>query len=78
VAAQDVLDYFEKNRPQYAESITVFDHYRGKQVPEDKKSLAFRITYRSAERSLTDQKVNEIHTEFSKKIMEAFKAQLRS
>jgi phenylalanyl-tRNA synthetase beta chain len=78
VAAQDVLDYFEKNRPQYAESITLFDHYRGNQVPEDKKSLAFRITYRSSERSLTDQEVNEIHTEFSKRITAAFKARLRS
>jgi len=78
VAAQNVLDYFEDNRPQYAESITLFDQYRGKQVEEGKKSLAFRITYRSPERSLTDQEVNEIHTEFSERITGAFEAQLRS
>lgn len=78
VAAQKVLDYLEEHRPQYAESITLFDQYRGKQIAKDTKSLAFRITYRSPERSLTDPEVNEIHTEFSQKVIAAFKAQLRS
>jgi phenylalanyl-tRNA synthetase beta chain len=78
VAAQDLLDYLEKHRPQYAESITLFDQYRGSQVGKNKKSLAFRITYRSEERSLTDLEVNEIHTELSQKVVEAFEARLRS
>ncbi len=77
VAAQDLLDYLEKNRPEYVESIILFDQYRGDQVGADKKSLAFRITYRSAERSLTDLEVNDIHTEFSQKVIEAFQAELR-
>lgn len=78
VAAQDLLDYLEEHRPQHAEYITLFDQYRGKQLAKDRKSLAFRITYRSTERSLTDPEVNEIHTELSQKVVEAFKAQLRS
>ncbi len=77
VAAQDLLDYLEKNRPEYAESITLFDQYRGDQLGPGKKSLAFRITYRSAEGSLTDLEVNEIHTRFSQKVIDAFQAQLR-
>ena len=78
VAAQDLLDYLEEHRPQYAEHISLFDQFHGKQVGEARKSLAFRITYRSTERSLTDLEVNEIHTELSQKVVEAFKAQLRS
>jgi phenylalanyl-tRNA synthetase beta chain len=78
IAAQDLLDYLEKHRPQYAESITLFDQYHGKQVEKDKKSLAFRITYRSGERSLTDLEVNEIHTAFSQKVIAAFQAEMRS
>jgi phenylalanyl-tRNA synthetase beta chain len=78
VAAQDLLDYLEEHRPQYAEHISLFDQFRGEQVGEARKSLAFRITYRSTERSLTDLEVNEIHTELSQKVVEAFKAQLRS
>ncbi len=78
VAAQDLLDYLQEHRPQYAESIFLFDQYRGDQVGKDQKSLAFRITYRSTQRSLTDLEVNEIHTDFSQKVIEAFQAQLRS
>ena len=78
VAAQDLLDYLDEHRPQYAESITLFDQYHGTQVEEGMKSLAFRITYRSGERSLTDLEVNEIHTEFSQKVVAAFQAEIRS
>ena len=78
VAAQDLLDYLEEHRPQYAESIILFDQYHGKQVEKGKKSLAFRITYRSGERSLTDLEVNEIHTAFSQKVISAFQAEIRS
>jgi phenylalanyl-tRNA synthetase beta chain len=78
VTVQDLLDYLEEHRPQYAESITLFDQYRGTQVGRDRKSLAFRITYRSAERSLTDREVNEIHQELSGKVVDTFEAHLRS
>jgi len=78
VAAQDLLDYLEEHLPQYAKSITLFDQYRGTQVEKGRKSLAFRITYRSAERSLTDLEVNEIHKELSQKVVDAFEAHLRS
>ncbi len=77
IAAQDLLDYLEEHRPEYAESIALFDQYRGDQVGRNKKSLAFRITYRAAERSLTDLEVNEIHTQLSQKIIGAFQAELR-
>lgn len=35
-------------------SIRLFDIYRGRGIPEGKKSLAFRLTLRSDERTLTD------------------------
>jgi phenylalanyl-tRNA synthetase beta chain len=40
------------------ESVTVFDVYEGKGLPEGKKSLAFNFVYRPAERTLTDDEVN--------------------
>jgi len=33
------------------------------------KSLAFRITYRSPERSLTDEEVNETHTRVTGEVL---------
>jgi len=76
--AQRVLDFLGEHRPEFAESVSVFDCYRGNQVGAGMKSLAFRITYRSSERSLTDEEVNEIHTSVTNKVLVAFKATLRS
>ncbi|MDO4551917.1 MAG: phenylalanine--tRNA ligase subunit beta, partial [Bacillota bacterium] len=36
------------------EKTELFDVYRGKQVPEGKKSVAFALTYRAPDRTLTD------------------------
>ncbi len=41
------------------ESARAFDEYRGGQVPEGRKSVAFALTFRSAERTLTDAEVDE-------------------
>jgi phenylalanyl-tRNA synthetase beta chain len=40
------------------EGVKVFDLYQGKGLPEGKKSLAFSLVFRSAERTLTDDEVN--------------------
>jgi len=40
------------------ESASAFDEYRGSQVPEGRKSVAFALTFRSAERTLTDAEVD--------------------
>jgi phenylalanyl-tRNA synthetase beta chain len=40
------------------ESVTAFDEYRGTQVPAGYKSVAFAMTFRSPERTLTDAEVD--------------------
>jgi phenylalanyl-tRNA synthetase beta chain len=40
-------------------AVRVFDLYRGHQLPQGKKSLALRLEFRSAERTLTDEEVAE-------------------
>ena len=41
------------------ESATAFDEYRGSQVPEVCKSVAFTMTFRSPQRTLTDAEVDD-------------------
>ena len=38
---------------------TIFDLYRGEQVGEGRKSLALRLEFRAADRTLTDAEVAE-------------------
>ncbi len=39
------------------EEVSVFDNFRGGNIPQGKKSLAFNIIYRSKERTLTDEEI---------------------
>ena len=43
-------------------SAEVFDLYRGEQVGEGRKSLALRLTFRAADRTLTDEEVAQRRT----------------
>jgi phenylalanyl-tRNA synthetase beta chain len=40
------------------ERVGIFDVYQGQGLPEGKKSLAFSLVFRAADRTLTDQEVN--------------------
>jgi phenylalanyl-tRNA synthetase beta chain len=41
--------------------VTIFDLYKGDNIPAGQKSLAIRVRYRSPERTLTDEEVNIVH-----------------
>ncbi len=59
------------------ESVSLFDHYKGAQIPAGKKSLAFAISMRAADRTLTDAEVNAA-MERAVNAVSALGAQLRA
>lgn len=60
------------------ESVTLFDEYRGEGVPAGHRSLAFRLVYRLADRTLTDDDVNPVHQRVRDMLEEKFSVILRS
>jgi phenylalanyl-tRNA synthetase beta chain len=59
------------------ESVEVFDVYQGKGLPEGKKSLAFSLVFRSAERTLTDDEVNAVGQKIQDAIAQSTPWQIR-
>lgn len=59
------------------EDVTLFDVYRGKQVPSGKRSLAYSIRYRSREKTLTDEEVDKIHQRIVSELERSFGIALR-
>jgi len=59
------------------EQVALFDVYTGKQVPEGKKSTAFTLTYRAADRTLTDEEVLRVHEKVLQALAEQCGASLR-
>lgn len=59
------------------ESIKLFDVYEGDRVPEGKKSVAFSLKFRAADRSLTSEEVNRVFNKLTKDLEFKNNAQLR-
>jgi phenylalanyl-tRNA synthetase beta chain len=76
--AQSILDFIVGLDQELIEGVQIFDVYKGSPIPEGKKSMALRFTYRSFERTVTDSEVNSIHETMTRKTLEQFNAQLPS
>ncbi|MDR1953266.1 MAG: phenylalanine--tRNA ligase subunit beta [Clostridiales Family XIII bacterium] len=59
------------------ERVQLFDIYRGEQIPPGMKSLSFNLTYRAADRTLTDEEVAKVHEKILNAIEENTGATLR-
>lgn len=60
------------------ESVEVFDEYRGKNVPEGQRSLAFRLVYRVGDRTLTDTDIDPLQQKVRDALVQQFNVNLRS
>ncbi|HNT34288.1 MAG TPA: phenylalanine--tRNA ligase subunit beta [bacterium] len=72
-----ILDAIRKTGKAMLESVVLFDRYRGKQVDADRCSLAFRLVYRSPEKTLTEEEVNARHEKILKMLERDYNAVLR-
>lgn len=69
-----ILQVVKQTKPANLESVELFDVFRGKNVPEGQKSLAYTFTYRNAEKTLTDAEATAAH----EKLVEQFKKVLQA
>jgi phenylalanyl-tRNA synthetase beta chain len=58
------------------ESVALFDQYIGAPIPEDRKSVSFRITYRSDHGTLVDEQINPLHQKITERLLTRFGAAL--
>jgi phenylalanyl-tRNA synthetase beta chain len=56
----------------------VFDEYRGGQIPAGKKSIAFRVSFQSPERTLSDDDARALRDRIAAALSERFGAELRA
>jgi phenylalanyl-tRNA synthetase beta chain len=75
--AEKLVNLARAGMEELLEKIEIFDVYIGKNIPEGMKSLALRFTYRSEERTLTDEEVARIHGGIVKRIISVTGARVR-
>ena len=77
VKVGDMLNTIREIGGALLEELSVFDLYKGKQVGEGKKSLAFAMVYRSVEHSLESEDVAELHNNIADELKRRFNAIIR-
>ena len=77
VAVGDIENVIRAAGTEILRDVKLFDIYRGKQVEEGKKSVAFNLTYRHNDRTLTDEDVAAAHGQVLQALKEEMDAVLR-
>jgi phenylalanyl-tRNA synthetase beta chain len=75
--SQQIINWIKELGHSIIEDVQIFDQYSGSPIPEGKKSLAYSISYRASDRTLTDDEVNSIHHDLTTKMCQEFGATLR-
>ena len=73
----DVNKAVKKAKIKQLDSVEVFDIFRGKNVPEGKKSVAYTFVYRDPETTLTDNQVNKAHEQLVQQLQKTLGAEMR-
>ena len=74
---KEIEDIIRSNGQGLLESVKLFDVYRGKQIKEGYKSVAYNLTYRAEDRTLTDEELSVVHGKILDELKEKLHASLR-
>lgn len=78
IFVKQIEDIIKANSCGIVESYNLFDVYKGSQIEKGYKSIAYSITYRSLEKTLTDEDVAKVHDKILSELSEKLNANLRS
>ena len=78
VTAGELIDAAREAAGPELREFRPFDVYRGAQVGEGRKSIAFTVTFQSAERTLTDEDAAALREKIIKALADRFGAELRA
>jgi len=78
VSAERVESALRSAGGKLLEGVRLFDVYRGKGVEPGKKSMAFALSYRASDRTLTAEEVEGAHEKVVRKVLGAVGGELRT
>ena len=77
IMVEQIEEIIRKNAGRILEEVKLFDVYKGKQVAEGMKSVAYSLTFRAEDRTLVDEEVNKAMAKVVSGLKENLKATLR-
>jgi phenylalanyl-tRNA synthetase beta chain len=77
ILVKQIDDIIKKCGGKLLEQLKLFDVYKGKQIPEGMKSVAYSITFRATDRTLTDDEINKVFNKILSSLKDNLGAVLR-
>ncbi|MDA8125730.1 MAG: phenylalanine--tRNA ligase subunit beta [Deltaproteobacteria bacterium] len=77
IEAGEMMRLVQENHEELLEKVQIFDVYEGGNLTAGMRSLGLRFSYRSGERTLTDEEVNDVHGRIVEKIVRLTGASIR-
>ncbi len=77
VLVGNIIEEVESMSIDNLEKIEMFDIYRGKNIEAGKKSLAYTMVFRSLDKTLLEEEVNDKYEEILERLKTVFNAKLR-
>ncbi|HET9478594.1 MAG TPA: phenylalanine--tRNA ligase subunit beta, partial [Pyrinomonadaceae bacterium] len=77
IALDDVLHAVKEQRVTDFRGVKLVGTFEGGSIPSSKRSVTLRLEYRSDERTLRDEEVEERHAQLTSSLLETFAAQQR-
>ena len=75
---QELIDVVSGVDKELIKSVKVFDVYEGKNIPDDKKSIALNVTIQSSEKTLNEYDLNKINETIISAVESKTDAKIRS
>lgn len=77
VPASDLTRTMQEAAGTPLKSVELFDLYQGKNIPKDKRSLAFSLQYQKPDGTFTDDEITSLHSAVVEALKQAYRAELR-
>jgi phenylalanyl-tRNA synthetase beta chain len=73
----DIVAAIAKNPNKFLERVELFDIYWGSSIPTGKKSMAYSLTFRAPDRTLTDAEINGAHEQLKRSLLQTLQCEIR-
>ncbi|MFW5873139.1 MAG: phenylalanine--tRNA ligase subunit beta [Bacillota bacterium] len=77
ITAGDIIEVIKINSGAILEEVELFDYYKGRQIPEGKKSLALKLTYLDKDKTIKEEDVAREIEKVIKELKNRFNVEIR-
>ncbi|MGX6961463.1 phenylalanine--tRNA ligase subunit beta [Vagococcus xieshaowenii] len=77
VTSQELVDVIQANGGKYLTNVALFDVFEGEKLGQDKKSMAYSLTFENSEATLVDEEITAVMDKITSQLTETLHAEIR-